>query len=69
MSSAMSVRAASHIDRGKGKRKIKVLVVDDSAFMRVLVSDMLNTDPEVEVVGVAKNGVESVEQVKRVHCD
>lgn len=69
MSSAMSIRAASHIGRGKGKRKIKVLVVDDSAFMRVLISDMLNTDPEVEVVGVAKNGVESVEQVKSLSPD
>jgi len=48
---------------------IKVLVVDDSAFMRVLVSDMLNADPGMEVVGVAKDGREGVERVKVLSPD
>lgn len=35
------------------KQKIRVLVVDDSAIVRKLVSDALNADPEIEVVGTA----------------
>lgn len=52
-----------------GYKKIKVLVVDDSAFMRVLVSDMLNASHEIGVVGVAKDGREGVEQTKALSPD
>lgn len=52
-----------------GNGKIKVLVVDDSAFMRVLVSDMLNAGPGIEVVGVAKNGEEGVEKANTLSPD
>ena len=34
-------------------RKIRVLVVDDSAVVRKLASDALSTDPDIEVVGTA----------------
>ncbi|MEY8763071.1 MULTISPECIES: protein-glutamate methylesterase/protein-glutamine glutaminase [Clostridium] len=37
-------------------RNIKVLVVDDSAFMRKIISDMINDDPCMEVIGTARNG-------------
>ncbi len=36
--------------------KIKVLVVDDSALVRKIVIDILESDPEIEVVGTANNG-------------
>ncbi len=36
--------------------KIKVLVVDDSALVRKVVTDILHRDPEIEVVGTANNG-------------
>lgn len=36
--------------------KIRVLVVDDSVLMRTAISHVLNSDPEIEVVGVAANG-------------
>ena len=39
---------------------IKVLVVDDSSFFRRRVSEIVNQDPELEVVGVAVNGEEAV---------
>ena len=32
---------------------IRVLVVDDSAFMRKVISDIVNNDPHLEVVGKA----------------
>jgi len=55
--------------RETGNEKIKVLVVDDSAFMRVVISDMLNASPGIEVAGVARNGIEGVEKVKILSPD
>lgn len=43
--------------------KIKVLVVDDSAFMRKVIADMISSDDDVEVVGVARNGEEALEMI------
>lgn len=39
-----------------GGRRIKVLVVDDSALFRKVVTDILTSDPLIEVVGTANNG-------------
>ncbi len=36
--------------------KIKVLVVEDSALQRKIITDILSSDPEIEVVGTANNG-------------
>ena len=44
--------------------RVRVLVVDDSAFARSTISKMLNTDPQIEVVGAARDGIEALEQVK-----
>ncbi|WP_276784932.1 protein-glutamate methylesterase/protein-glutamine glutaminase [Thalassolituus oleivorans] len=41
---------------------IRVLVVDDSGFFRRRVSDIINSDGRMEVVGVASNGREAIEQ-------
>lgn len=46
------------------KQKIKVLVVDDSAFMRKVISDMLSNDEEIIVVGTAKNGQDGIEKAQ-----
>ena len=40
---------------------IKVLVVDDSIFMRNIISDMISENPNIEIVGRARNGKEAVE--------
>lgn len=48
---------------------MRVLVTDDSAFMRRAVCTMLNADPEIEVVGVAHNGKEAVELAKTLKPD
>jgi len=50
-------------------KQVKVLVVDDSAFMRKAISMMLESDPEILVVGKATNGVEGVEMVKELKPD
>src|SRR5262252_4824183 len=36
-------------------RKTRVLIVDDSAIVRKMLSDALNADPEIEVVGLASD--------------
>ncbi len=48
---------------------MRILVVDDSVFMRKIVSDMLETDPEIEICGTARNGLEAIEQVKKLEPD
>ncbi len=48
---------------------IKVLVVDDSAFMRKVISDILNSDEKIKVVGTAKNGAEAIEKVCGLNPD
>ncbi|HOJ06319.1 MAG: chemotaxis response regulator protein-glutamate methylesterase [Ignavibacteriota bacterium] len=45
-------------------RKIKALVVDDSAFMRKSLSMMLESTGEIEVIAAARDGQEGVELVK-----
>ena len=42
---------------------IKVLVVDDSAFMRQTIKRILQADPEIEVVGVAVDGEDALKKV------
>lgn len=43
-------------------KKINILIVDDSAFIRLLINDLLNKDEEIKVVGTASDGKEAVEQ-------
>ena len=45
-------------------QRYKVIVVDDSAFMRKIISDLIMEDPEYEVVDTAKNGVEAIKKVR-----
>jgi two-component system, chemotaxis family, protein-glutamate methylesterase/glutaminase len=52
-----------------GKTMIKVLVVDDSAFMRSAISRMLEKDNDIKVVGTAKNGQEAIEKVEALKPD
>ncbi len=46
--------------------KIKVLVVDDSALMRKIVSDMINEENDLEVIDTARNGEDLLEKLKRI---
>ena len=51
------------------EKKIKVLVVDDSAVFRNIISTVLATDNSVEVVGKAINGAIALEKIPRVKPD
>ncbi len=48
---------------------IKVLIVDDSAFMRNALANMLATDPEIKVIGAARDGVEAVDKTLELKPD
>lgn len=49
--------------------RIRVLVVDDSAFMRKIITDILAGSPEIEVIGKARNGQEAIEKVTELRPD
>lgn len=48
---------------------IKVLVVDDSAFMRRAVVSMLESDPGIKVIGTARDGLEGLEKTLKFRPD
>src|SRR3954470_1307626 len=48
---------------------VRVLVVDDSAYVRKVVSQMLGRSPLVQVVGVARDGREALDLVEELHPD
>ena len=48
---------------------IRVLIADDSAFMRMVLSDMFKKQPDFEVVGTAVNGKDAVEKCKSLNPD
>jgi len=48
-------------------RPITVLIVDDSALIRHLFSDLLKDAEGIEVVGVADNAQDAREKIKRLH--
>lgn len=51
------------------KNKIRILVVDDSAFMRKSLSLLLESDPSISVIDTAVDGLEGFEKVKRLKPD
>src|ERR1700733_9280423 len=53
----------------RGQARVRVLIVDDSALMRRLLSDLLSSAPEIEIVGTARDGREAVLQAVRLRPD
>lgn len=51
------------------KRKIRVLVVDDSALVRKLLTEMLESDPQIEVVGAAQDPFMARDKIKQLNPD
>lgn len=45
--------------------KIRVMIVDDSAFMRKVITDMLSSDPDIEVVGTARDGKDAWQKLEK----
>lgn len=50
-------------------RKPRVLVVDDSAFMRHIISKLLTEDGEMEVVDTARDGLDALQKLDHLEVD
>lgn len=48
---------------------IKVLVVDDAVVIRKLVTDVINSDPDLEVIGTAPNGKIALAKLQQLNPD
>lgn len=48
---------------------IKLLVVDDSAFMRKIISDLINDIQGIEVIGIARNGIDALDIIPKINPD
>ena len=49
--------------------KIKVLIVDDSAVVRQAITDILSSDPAIEVIGSARDPYQAAERMKEIVPD
>jgi two-component system chemotaxis response regulator CheB len=52
-----------------GSKKIRVLVADDSALMRRTLSNLINGDPDLIVVGAARDGEDAVRKARDLRPD
>jgi two-component system chemotaxis response regulator CheB len=50
-------------------KKIRVLVVDDSAFMRKMLTEVIESDPHCTVIKTASDGVEALKAVEELKPD
>lgn len=48
---------------------VKLLIIDDSVFMRTVIRDIVSKDTSIEVVGTASNGVEALEKIESLEPD
>ena len=58
-----------HSKGGAAKRRIRVLIVDDSALVRSILTEMLARDPAIEVVGSAGDAHIAREKIKQLNPD
>jgi two-component system chemotaxis response regulator CheB len=54
---------------GRPERPIRVLVIDDTAFMRRAVTEILAEDSRITVVGAAQNGLEALSMIRSLAPD
>ena len=66
---AQAAAASPYAERGKPGTRIRVLVTDDSAVMRRLVSEAVQSDPSCEVVGTANNGSDALAKIEALRPD
>jgi two-component system chemotaxis response regulator CheB len=49
--------------------RIRVLIVDDSAFARKVLREALSSSPDIEVLGAARDGLEALEKIAELSPD
>ena len=62
--SSLILNSSRYIVMANNDQPIRVLIVDDSEFMRNRLSMMLMKCPDMKIVGTAKNGYEAIEQIQ-----
>ncbi|HOS98505.1 MAG TPA: response regulator, partial [Deltaproteobacteria bacterium] len=50
-------------------KKVKVLIVDDSALVRQTLNDILSADPRIEVIGLATDPFNAVDKIMKTVPD
>src|SRR5690625_861266 len=48
---------------------IRVLIIDDSAFMRKMITNILESDYRIQVLGTARNGVDGLKKINKLTPD
>jgi two-component system chemotaxis response regulator CheB len=61
--------ATTTIPSGRAKKRIKVLIVDDSALVRRLLTEMLSSDASITVLGTAHDAYDAREKIKALNPD
>jgi two-component system chemotaxis response regulator CheB len=56
-------------DDARSRHRTRVLVVDDSAFMRIALSRMIASEPDLEIVAAASNGNEALDRIAALDPD
>ena len=54
---------------GRNSNVVNVLIVDDSAFMRKVLTDILNAENGINVVGTATDGLDALEKLEQLNPD
>src|SRR5712675_1779982 len=57
------------VPSGQAKKRIKVLIVDDSALVRRMLTEMLSSDPSITVLGAAHDAYDAREKIKALNPD
>jgi len=53
----------------ENRNKIQILICDDSAFLRVMMRRIIESDPGIDVIDIARNGEEAIEKAIRLKPD
>src|SRR5581483_675881 len=65
----MNVALASSPAQSAREAKLRVMVVDDSAVIRGLISRWVNAEPDMEVAASLRTGLDAVNQLERIKPD
>lgn len=57
------------MNNNSSARKIKVLIIDDSALIRSVLKEVINSQPDMEAVGAASNPLQAREMIKTFNPD
>ncbi|MGA9511190.1 MAG: chemotaxis response regulator protein-glutamate methylesterase [Candidatus Sulfotelmatobacter sp.] len=57
------------MNQQRANSPIRVLIVDDSAFMRTAISRMIASDPNIFIVGTAASGMEALQKIPSLNPD